>query len=240
MSWHFSRALEAAYLAANCSDGALSAPSNGMTMPEKSCSLDKMTDASNHSRSGMMSQPSMASRGVDWWMSSLAASRAKILAPQADQIAKDSPGREAAFGRRWGESSGKYHLDLCSWKTRQHWLFGGLESCSETWPRWGMMRNGEWWPLPMLAHDTNVREYGSWPIIGTPIKTQRSRSEDFMSPAKNPFELCPKGCLPNPSWVEGLMGWPDGWTDSKGSATDKFRLWLQRHGIFSRPNLNKP
>jgi hypothetical protein len=95
-----------------------------------------------------------------------------------------------------------------------------------------MMRNGEWYPLAMLEHDTSVREFGSWPLIGTPIKTQRCRSEDFLRPALNPFELCPKGSLPHPEWVEGLMGWPIGWTDSRASATDKFRQWSRSHGIF--------
>lgn len=236
MSWHFSRALVAEYSAANCSDGELSAPSNGMTMPAKSCSRDKMMDACNHSQSGMTCEPSTGDRGLDSWILSLAASHAKTSALPEDQNEKESKANEAVSGEKWRESSGKYCRDSCSWKTHQLSLFGGLESCSETWPRWGMMRNGEWYPLPMLAHDTSVKEYGSWPIIGTPIKTQRSRSEKFMSPAKNPFELCPKGYLPNPSWVEKLMGWPDGWTDSTASAMDKFRQWYVSHGIFSLPN----
>lgn len=36
----------------------------------------------------------------------------------------------------------------------------------------------------------------------------------------------------NPDWVEWLMGWPVGWTDSKPLGTDRFRLWLNSHGIF--------
>lgn len=31
----------------------------------------------------------------------------------------------------------------------------------------------------------------------------------------------------NPNWVEWLMGWPIGYTDSKQLAMDKFRLWRQ-------------
>jgi hypothetical protein len=34
----------------------------------------------------------------------------------------------------------------------------------------------------------------------------------------------------NPDWVEWLMAWPIGWTDSKPLATDKFRQWRQSHG----------
>jgi hypothetical protein len=36
----------------------------------------------------------------------------------------------------------------------------------------------------------------------------------------------------NPTWVEWLMGWPLGWTDSALSATDRFRQWLRSHGSF--------
>jgi hypothetical protein len=36
----------------------------------------------------------------------------------------------------------------------------------------------------------------------------------------------------NPTWVEWLMGWPLGWTDSAQSATDKFRQWCHSHGKF--------
>ena len=36
----------------------------------------------------------------------------------------------------------------------------------------------------------------------------------------------------NPDWVEWLMGWPIGWTDLKPSGMDKFRRWLNSHGIF--------
>ena len=32
----------------------------------------------------------------------------------------------------------------------------------------------------------------------------------------------------NPNWVEWLMGWPIGYTDSKPLATDKFRSWRQQ------------
>jgi DNA (cytosine-5)-methyltransferase 1 len=44
-------------------------------------------------------------------------------------------------------------------------------------------------------------------------------------------ELC--GGSLNPTWVEWLMGWPLGWTDSAQSATDRFRQWSASHGISS-------
>ena len=35
----------------------------------------------------------------------------------------------------------------------------------------------------------------------------------------------------NPDWVEWLMGWPIGWTALKPLETDRFRKWLELHGI---------
>jgi hypothetical protein len=34
----------------------------------------------------------------------------------------------------------------------------------------------------------------------------------------------------NPTWVEWLIGWPLGWTDSSASATDRFQQWRRSHG----------
>ena len=36
----------------------------------------------------------------------------------------------------------------------------------------------------------------------------------------------------NPMWVEWLLGWPLGWTDSHVSATDRFRQWCASHGVL--------
>lgn len=36
----------------------------------------------------------------------------------------------------------------------------------------------------------------------------------------------------NPDWVEWLMGWPVAWTDLRPLETDRYRLWLQSHGIY--------
>jgi len=33
----------------------------------------------------------------------------------------------------------------------------------------------------------------------------------------------------NPTWVEWLMGWPEGWTDLKPLAMDRFHEWQQQH-----------
>ena len=34
----------------------------------------------------------------------------------------------------------------------------------------------------------------------------------------------------NPTWVEWLMGWPTGWTDSDALEMDKYHEWQRLHG----------
>lgn len=41
-------------------------------------------------------------------------------------------------------------------------LFGGLEPFSETWTRWGTMRNGECWQRQTWERHTNATESGLW------------------------------------------------------------------------------
>lgn len=203
--------------------------SNGTSTQGNVFSPVKEMDAFQDSQFGMMFKHSTELHGEAVSTSFAEDSLAKTSQQPEDQIEKAWLENEADYGLKWQESAGKYDPDSSSWKTHQLSLFGGLELCSETWPKWGMMRNGEWYQLEMLAHDTSVKECGSLPTIGTPIKTQRCRSEDFMSPAKNPYELCPKGYLPHPEWVERLMGWPDGWTDLNALEMVKFHKWLHSH-----------
>ena len=36
----------------------------------------------------------------------------------------------------------------------------------------------------------------------------------------------------NPDWVEWLMGWPIGWSDSKPLGMDKFQKWQEQHSRY--------
>lgn len=204
----------------------------------KSCCNGSETASCQSSPSGMTCEPLTESRGEDSLTLSAAGSPAKTLAQQ-EETEKDWMVHEVGSGRKWREWFAKYDRDTSSWKTRQLSLFKELEESLGIWIRWGMMRHGECFRLATLEHDTSVRECGLLPMIGTPIKTQRSRSEVFMSQAKNPFELCPKGFLPNPIWVERLMGWPIGWTDCKPLGTDKFQQWLGLHGKHCHEDATK-
>ena len=70
--------------------------------------------------------------------------------------------QDLGFGRKCGGSLARYDRDSCSWKIPQLLLLGGLEPFSETWPRWGTMRNGECWGLSTPGHLTSGNESGLW------------------------------------------------------------------------------
>lgn len=239
MSWHFSRALAVEYSAANCSAGEQSAPSKSTPMPAMCCSPDKTTDASNPSRCGMTCELSTGCRGVGWWMSSLAASRARTSASPVAVTDSTVNGRDS--GEKWPESWAKFDRDSSSWKTHQLSLFGGWESVSETWPEWGIMQRGECWALAMPVVLTGARESG---FLLTPIRADSSLckslrngySRDHSFGSLSEQLITTSGLRPSALFVERMMCWPETWTDSQCSATDKFRQWFALHGLSCAPN----
>jgi len=110
---------------------------------EKSCCSVKETGSCQSSQSGTMSQPLMESHGKDTSMLFAEDSLAKTSAPL--ETAQDLTENDLDCGPKWPGSLAKWSPSLSVWKTRQCSLFGGLIKFSETWPRWGMMRDGEFW-----------------------------------------------------------------------------------------------
>jgi len=277
MSWHFSQALVAEFSAASCSAGEQSAPSKLTDTAETGSCSARTRDTCQHSQSGTMSELSTAGLGLDAWISSLAASRARTSAQQAKEQA--SPGSEADSGRKWPASLAKYDPDSRSWKTHQLSLLGDWEPFSETWPRWGTMRGGECWVQKMpsgicaiRASITSEPVSSCWRVPTPTVQDGRGRdrhnqkngtvilsllgvcqrfptplSRDYRTGDKpdsrraivkqsgrwhspNLNDVAAPGGQLNPPWVEWLMGWPIGWTDSEPLATDKFQQWFDSHG----------
>ncbi len=235
MSWHFSRVLVAAYSAANSLDGNVCAPSSMTSTQEKCSPQDKTMDVSTRSQYGAMCSPSTESLGVAWWILSLAASRAKTLA-QPEKVL-DSTESGAGYGLKCLGSLARFDLDMRLWKTHQFSLLGGLESFSETWPRWGMMRGGECWELSMPAASTNGSESGLWPTpqrVDYKGTTSNSKFQQRVAQFRcwTDGEEVTGTIYPHPDTYDALLGWPKGWSASNAPATDKFRQWLHSHGIF--------
>ncbi len=231
MSWHFLQEGEAASWGGSSLDGAPSALLKLIPMQEASCSQDKPMAVFHRFRSGMTLQRSTALSGeaeLTWFQGDFPV-RTYRQPVDPDEVV--SPVRGLDCGPNSQGSSAKYNRDMHSSKTARLSGQTGCKPSSVTLPRWGTMRRGACFRLRMLEHDTSVKECGSLPTIGTPIKTQRRRSDLFArNSPKNPLEMCPKGFLPHPQWVEKLMGWPVGWTDLQPLETDKFQQWQSSHG----------
>ena len=249
MSWHYSRALEAAYSAANYLDGAPSAPSS-TTSTQGACSKqDKTTDASNPSQSGTTLQLSTGDRGAELLTWFLAGFRARTSALPV--VALDSRENEAVYGEKWRASWVKYDPLSCSWKTHQCLWQEDLSEFSVTLPNWGMMQGGV--VSEQMMSDSRTEEIGSgwWPtptkfdaiLAGMMPKNGDSTRMDKHGKQRKVLEdgrtasmgfsrliISMTGRFPKVEAFEELMGWPSGWTGLRESATDKFLEWSKKRG----------
>ena len=158
MSWLYSRVLVEEYLGENFSDGEQSAPLNGNPTPQAYCSPDKMMEVSRLSRFGMTFKPLTADRGEELLMLFREGFHAKTLVQP--EKAPELMENEAGCGEKWRGSFAKYDPDSSLWRTHQCSLLGGLDEFSETWPQWGLMRDGECWEQQMLEQTIRGTEFG--------------------------------------------------------------------------------
>jgi len=169
MSWLFSQALVAEYSAANSSDGEQSAPLSGSHTQQAYCAPDKMTGFSKLSRYGMTYKPLTESRGKELLMSYLEGFHAKTSAQQGK--AQELTENAAGCGEKWHASFARYDPDTSLWRTAQCSLLGGLDEFSETWPQWGLMRDGECWEQRTLEQIIRGTESGLSEKLPTPQAT---------------------------------------------------------------------
>lgn len=113
-----------------------------------------------------------------------------------------------------------YDRDGASWKTSRDFLTVKVwQEFSGTWPRWGMMRTGDAWTLPMSVPRTSEAGYS---LLPTPqASDNRNRGTLGRTPAVNRRVEIGKQLMlsmlfdgaPCPCCVESMMGFPIGWTD---------------------------
>ena len=165
MSWLFSQALVEEYLEDTCLDGEPSALSNGNPTQLAYCAPDKMTDSSRLSRFGMTYKPLTENRGEELLTLYLADFHAKTFPQQEKE--QESKENDPGCGSTWRGSFVKYDHDMSLWRTHQCSFLGDLEPFSETWPQWGLMRDGECWEQRTLEQTIRGTEFGSlaqtWP-----------------------------------------------------------------------------
>lgn len=239
MSWYFSRAVVEAYSEANCLAGESLGQSNLTTIAGKSSWHARMTEASTRSSFGTTSFHLMGSRGADWWMWSLAVSRASESARKettADlESALDSTTLKADLSGTNCESSEKLNRLSPDLKTTPISQSGALILSLEHLPRWGSMRSGVFYQRSKSEHPMNANGSG----LKLPTPTAHNAKEGNY-PGERRRKSPPLGAIlggkPNPEYTEWMMGWPIGWTDLKPLAMDKFQQWLRSHGKLSNPN----
>jgi hypothetical protein len=254
MSWLFSQALVAEYSAVTCSDGEPFAQLNVMPTPHKFSRNDKTIEHSDLSQFGLTSRLLTEDHGGALLTSFLADFPARTLAELAP--APESKAHEAGFGWKWPASFAKYSPQTSSWKTRQCSLLGDLEPYSETWPRWGSMRDGECLEHITPELPTSEKEFGFWPTIrasdgerggrgdliqavrgnpnrhfkmySTPVADDTGHRKKRYAQGGTALSMQVGGQL-NPTWIEWLMGWPSRWTALEPLETDRFQEWLRQH-----------
>jgi hypothetical protein len=161
MSWLFSQALVEEYLEESSLDGEQSAPLNGNNIQQAFCAPDKMTAFSRLSQFGMTYKPLMQDRGQELLTLYLAAFHVPTSVPQ--EKAQELMEKPLECGEKWRGSFVKYDPATSSWKTHQCSLAGDLDEFLETWPAWGLMRDGECWEQKTLVQTIKGTEFGLSP-----------------------------------------------------------------------------
>lgn len=157
MSWLFSQALVEAFLGASSLDGEPCAPLSVMPTQHRFWRNDKTMEPSNLSRFGLTCAVLTEDRGAALLTSFLEVSRARTSALLGEEQESKAPAR--ASGLNLLGSLARFDPASSSWKTPQCSLVEGLDEFSETWPRWGSMRNGACWarqtPEPLTAESAS-------------------------------------------------------------------------------------
>lgn len=161
MSWHYLQGQEEASWADTSLDGAPSALLSLLPTREACCSRGSGMECSPSSPCGTMCERSTASLGADTLTSLAEGSHARTSAlPEGETGLTES---DQDCGPKWPGSLARYNPGSRSWRTAQCSLLGGLTEFSETFPRWGMMRNSELFPQPTPVLRIEGKGSGYWP-----------------------------------------------------------------------------
>lgn len=240
MSWRYLQGREEVFSEAIFWDGKQFAPSKLNNTLSEYCLLDNGTGSSHASQYGMTLRRLTGPNGGDvltWYQGDSPVRTYRPLVKGSELTAPEVDSGPSSLG-----SLAKYNPGSRSWRTRQYLLRGGLKLYSGTWPRWGMMQNGECWARPQWVPTIIEPEYGWLP---TPRETQ-SRVPHFRKHRGLSFSnanleevltsKCPmlEGHRIARSGLNRMMIWPDGWAKCRPLEMDRFRRWLRSHGEFCR------
>ncbi|MCI8210716.1 hypothetical protein AUC61_14350 [Pseudomonas sp. S25] len=192
MSWLFSQALVAEYSEATCSGGEPSAPLSVMPTQHKFWRNDKTMEPSQLSRFGLTCAVLTEDHGADLLTWFLADSRVRTY--QLPGMVQGSMGQGPGSGVKWRESSARYDLKRCTWKTHLCLWEEDLPWSSVTLPKWGMTRSGALFQHPTLERPISGTGFG---LLPTPVAWDSRRGD------------CPsERARRSPRLVTAAMLWP--------------------------------
>ena len=217
MSWLFSQALVAEYLADTCSDGAPSAPSNGNPTQLAFLPPDRMTAFSRLSRFGMTFKPLTDDRGAALLTSYLAAFHVKPIPAQLREKMLQMISGRKCYGSWQMSLPGTFLPKTC--KDAQS---TARRTISKRWvTKQGLSRfQRQTWVLTTFGKGIGY--------LHTPTVTA-----NYTSPSMQKWPSCRAFVAvfgkPSPTNHEWMMGWPPGWTELRRLEMDKYQSWLQQH-----------
>jgi len=188
---------------------------NGINFVNGSSRPGSKTATSMTLPSGMTSSPLTASPGVEQWILRLRASPANLTQLRGyERLPTDFPMNETS-GPIHSESLGRWHPDSSSWRTSQASLWEVMDGhhmgaqWSESWPKQGMTRSGELYPLPMREPRIFDGAGGSWHIptptsadVYTGNMESSQQSDDSMHSVSLPDFV---GRFPTPCAADSLV-----------------------------------
>lgn len=255
MNFISSQEVAAASSPESCSAIAASAPSKSTPTRKGSSSRGKKTARSRGSRSSATFSSSMLDPSEDVLMSFLADFPARTSAVQAIELA--SPEHDQGSGKSSLGWFARLSHERSEWRTPQTSLLGDSELFSETWPRWGSMRNGVCYLRPILMPTIFGSASGSLlptlTVNGNYNKPYPGKKSGYglatalaLLPTLTTIGLnggsnsrratAKRGDPPthtgplNPDWCEWFMGFPIGWTAFTALETPRFHEWRQQNG----------
>jgi hypothetical protein len=186
MSWLYSQVLVEEYLGDNFSDGEQSVPLNGSHTQLAYLPPDKMTAFSRLSRFGMTFKPLTEDLGEELLKSFREDFLVKTFPLQEKEM--DLTESDQECGDKWRGSFAKWDQSTSLWRTHQCSFLGDLEPFSETYPQWGLMRNGELWEQKTLVQTTKGTESGLWltPTVmdGLPARNPEALERQYQNNRK--------------------------------------------------------
>jgi len=216
MSWHFSRALVAAYSEHISSESIRYALSSEMSTADAFLCNGKMKGFCHLSQYGMTFIHLPEEAGAELLTSYLGDSLVRRSVPQRE--AETTP---RTYGRKWGGLWAKPAQPMCLPRTcpiKQLTLQGGN---SVQW-----VTKSKQFPLARQTWvaTTYGKDFG---YLHTPTTKANysARSMQKWPSCRNFVQVFGK---PSPMNQEWMMGYPEGWTDTKPVEMASFQLWQQR------------